>query len=51
MVEIVPYPIKLSWEGDAAVAGGDKMATGGDLYIVFVSALHFFTRNVCFCGR
>lgn len=35
MVEIVPYPIRLSWEGDAAVAGGDKMATGGEFFFFF----------------
>lgn len=35
MVEIVPYPIRLSWEGDAAVASGDKMATGGEFFFFF----------------
>lgn len=31
MREIVPYPIKLSWEGDAVGAGAaDAMATGGE---------------------
>lgn len=34
MREIVPYPIKLSWEGDAAAAeaaaAGDAMLAGGE---------------------
>lgn len=31
IVEIVPYPICLSWEGDGAGPGAEGAATGGEL--------------------
>lgn len=44
VVEIVPYPIRLSWEGDAGADGGDKMATGGES--CFTLALKIIYRIV-----
>lgn len=33
VVEIVPYPICLSWEGQGSAPGADSMATGGETKI------------------
>lgn len=30
VVEVTPYPIRLSWEGNAGADGAESMATGGE---------------------